>query len=236
MKNLVLVIVVVALNTNTAQAQLHYNAWFRSTLSIPLYKKLKADLEFQHRRQNGYNNKKMLDRNLMFTLRSWIHYTHSKDIKISVSPLACFSHFPVIETSSGKDILPNKELRTSAAIELQHELFENFYIFDRNALEYRIFDRNNILRMRSRIGLSYELINKLKISLYEELFFNIKGVPTDYFFDHDRIGIFFEYDVFPRFRIDLGALHISRLSINNHNKLKEHNLLLNLTYIFNSRD
>src|SRR5690606_30412083 len=37
----------------TLQAQQHYNAWFRGTLSVPVGKKFKIDTEFQHRRQNG---------------------------------------------------------------------------------------------------------------------------------------------------------------------------------------
>ena len=81
----------------TLQAQQHYNAWFRSTLSVPVGNKFKIDNEFQHRRQNGFENKNMFDKNLMFTLRSWVHYQHKEDIKFSFSPFAYFSHYKIIQ-------------------------------------------------------------------------------------------------------------------------------------------
>ena len=61
----------------TSQAQQHYNTWFRGTLSTSVGKKLKIDNEFQHRRQNGFENENMFDRNLMFTYRNWVHYQHN---------------------------------------------------------------------------------------------------------------------------------------------------------------
>jgi hypothetical protein len=54
-----------------AQAKAHYNAWIRGTLSVPVGKKFKIDNEFQHRRQNGFDNANLFDKNLMFTLRIW---------------------------------------------------------------------------------------------------------------------------------------------------------------------
>ena len=81
----------------TLQAQYHYNVWFRSTLSVPVGNKFKIDTEFQHRRQNGFENKNMFDKNLMFTLRSWVHYQHKEDIKFSFFAIRLF--FPLQDYS-----------------------------------------------------------------------------------------------------------------------------------------
>lgn len=81
----------------TLQAQQHYNAWFRGTLSVPVGNKFKIDNEFQHRRQNGFNNADMFDRNLMFTYRNWVHYQHNSAIKFSLSPFAYFSNYKIIQ-------------------------------------------------------------------------------------------------------------------------------------------
>ena len=118
----------------TLQAQQHYNAWFRSTLSVPVGNKFKIDNEFQHRRQNGFENKNMFDKNLMFTLRSWVHYQHKEDIKFSFSPFAYFSHYKIIQKKNDEVASPNNEIRFSAAIELHHVIVKRFYIVDRTAI------------------------------------------------------------------------------------------------------
>src|SRR5690554_3569418 len=97
----------------TLQAQQHYNAWFRSTLSFPVGKKFKIDTEFQHRRQNGFENKNMFDKNLMFTLRSWVHYQHKEVKKFSFCHLANFSNNRIIKTKKTKTETQNNEIRFS---------------------------------------------------------------------------------------------------------------------------
>ena len=221
----------------TLQAQQHYNAWFRSTLSVPVGNKFKIDNEFQHRRQNGFNNADMFDRNLMFTYRNWVHYQHNSAIKFSLSPFAYFSHYKIIQKKSDEVASPNNEIRFSAAVELQHEILKRFYIVDRTAIEYRMFDNNqsNITRLRNRFGFRYDFTDKIKLSVFDELLFNLSGTSQYHFFDHDRIGVTLEYTVLPYLKFDIGYIHIARLPLTSTTKLHENNIFLNLTYQLHKR-
>ncbi len=98
------------------QAQHHYNAWFRSVLSVYVGKKFKIDNEFQHRRQNGFDNANLLDKNLMFTFRNWVYYQHNEDVKFSLSPFAYFSNYKIIQKREDENTQPNKEIRFSVAV------------------------------------------------------------------------------------------------------------------------
>lgn len=221
----------------TLQAQQHYNAWFRGTLSVPVGKKFKIDTEFQHRRQNGFENKNMFDKNLMFTLRSWVHYQHKEDIKFSFSPFAYFSHYRIIQNKTDETVTPNNEIRFSAAVELQHEIFKKLYVIDRNALEYRIFSnsQSDITRLRARFGVRYEFTEHIKLTVFDELFFNVAGTPIEHVFDHDRIGLNLEYKVLPNLKFDIGYIYITRLPMTSTTKLHENNIFLNLTYQLHKR-
>lgn len=144
----------------TLRAQDHYNVWFRGTLSIPAGEKLKIDNEFQHRRQNGWENENRFDDNLMFAYGNWIHYQHGKDVMFSLSPFAYFNNYKIIQSQLDKATPSNSEVRFSAAVELQHQIIKKFYLVDRSALEYRIFDNNqaDITRFRNRFGFRYDLL------------------------------------------------------------------------------
>jgi hypothetical protein len=121
----------------TLLAQQHYNAWFRGTLSIRVGKKFIIDNEFQHRRQNGFENENMLDRNLMIAYRNWVHYQQNEDLKFSLSPFAYFSNYGIIQEQTDEAAHRSSEIRFSAAVELKHQLFKKFYVMDRTAIEYR---------------------------------------------------------------------------------------------------
>lgn len=218
-------------------AQHHYNAWFRGTLSIPIGKKFKIDNEFQHRRQNGFENINLFDKNLMFTYRNWVHYQHKEDVRFSISPFAYFTHYKIIQGPSDKATRPNNEIRFSAAVELQHEIFKKFYIIDRNALEYRIFGHSqpDITRLRSRFGIRYDFTEKVKLSIFDELLLNLTGTTHDHFFDHDRLGLNVEYQIGHNLKFDMGYIYITRLPITSNSKLHESNFYLHLTYIFPKR-
>lgn len=217
----------------TLQAQHHYNAWFRSTLSIPVGEKFKVDNEFQHRRQSGFDNESLFDKNLMFTYRNWVHYQHSDDVKFSVSPFAYFRHYRIIQNHSDETARPNSEVRFSVAVELQHQILNKFYIVDRSAVEYRIFGNNNqsdIIRLRNRFGFRYDFTEKLKLGIFDELLFNLSDTTYHHFFDHDRLGLNVEYKVVPNVKIDIGYMHITRLPLIGTTILHENNIYLNLNY------
>ncbi|MFH6967191.1 DUF2490 domain-containing protein [Flavobacterium sp. FlaQc-28] len=218
--------------TQTLQAQEHYNIWFRGTLSVPVGKKFKIDNEFQHRRQNGFENENMFDRNLMFTYRNWVHYQHNEDVKFSLSPFAYFSNYKIIQKQTDETAQPHSEIRFSAAVELQHQLFKKFYVVDRTAIEYRVFQDNqtDITRLRNRFGFRYDFTEKIKLGIYDELLFNVAGTTYDHFFDHDRIGLNLECKVLPYLKFDIGYIHLTRLPLTSKTKLHENNIFMNLTY------
>jgi len=221
----------------TSQAQQHYNVWFRGTLSVPVGRKFKIDNEFQHRRQNGFGNTNLFDNNLMFTFRNWVHYQHNDDVKFSLSPFAYFSNYKIIQKQAEENATPNNEIRFSAAVELQHSVLKKFYVVDRTAIEYRIFNGNqsDITRLRNRFGFRYDFTEKIKLSLFDELLFNLSGTTQHHFFDHNRLGIDFEYKVKPYLKFDIGYIYITRLPLTSTTKLHENNIFLNLTYQLHKR-
>lgn len=221
----------------TLQAQHHYNAWFRGTLNVPVGKKFKIDNEFQHRRQNGFDNANLFDKNLMFTFRNWVHYQHNSAIKFSLSPFAYFSNYKIIQKHADENATPNSEIRFAAAVELQHSIVKKFYVVDRTAIEYRMFDGNqsDITRLRNRFGFRYDFTDKIKLSVFDELLFNLSGTTQHHFFDHDRLGLNLEYKVLPYLKFDIGYIHITRLPATSTTKLHENNIFLNLTYQLHKR-
>lgn len=217
------------------QAQHHHNAWFRGTLSLPVSHKFQFDNEVQHRRQNGADNNNLLDKNLMYTYRSWVHYRHSEDVKFSVSPFAYFANYQVIQKPADELTTPSNEVRFSAAMELQHQLFKKFYVVDRNAAEYRIFQNGqpDITRFRTKLGVRYEFSSHLKLTAFDELFLNMSGTSVSNFFDQKRLGLDLECSITSALKCDVGYLHLTRkplAPVDGVTKLKEHNVFLNLTY------
>ena len=216
----------------TLQAQEHCNVWFRGTLSLPVGEKFKVDNELQHRRQNGFNNMNLFDKNLMFTYRSWIHYQYNEDIKFSISPFAYFSHYRIISNEKDESSSPINEIRFSMAMELQHVILKKLHIIDRNALEYRMFNnsQSNITRFRARLGFRYDFTEKIKLSIYDELILNLTGVTSYHFFDHDQLGFNLEYSILKKIKIDIGYIYAGRLPLTSREKFYENNIFLNFTY------
>lgn len=213
-------------------AQQHRNAWMRATLSLPIGSKFKIDGEFQYRRQNGFDNLNCLDRPLMFSFRNWIHYQYNESVRLSFSPIAYFFHHKIIQQKTDLAADPVKEVRVSAALDLQQKISNKLYIIDRSALEYRIFSNNNtnLTRFRNRLGIKYDLSTRFRSGFYNELLVNLSGNTAYYFFDHNRDVIFLDYTPHPGLRIETGYAYILRLPSNSVEKIKENNVFLNLIF------
>lgn len=214
-------------------AQPHYNAWFRATSSVPVANKLKIDNEFQHRRQNGFDNTNMFDKNLMFTFRNWLHYQHNKKVKLSVSPFAYFVNYKIIQKQADETVKPNKEVRFSLALSTQHLILKKTYVVDRTIIEYRLFQGNqpNLVRLRTRLGFRYDFTEKIQLSFSDEVLLNIAGTTYEHLFDHNRVGFDLEYGILPGLKLDMGYLYIVRLPTKSTTKLYENNFFINLTYL-----
>ena len=212
-------------------AQQHQNIWLRSTLSGPINNKIKLDGEFQHRRQEGFDNHNVLDKNLMFSFRNWINLQYRKDIKFSVSPFAYFSNYKIIQSASDETAQPNSEIRFSLAMDVQKETFKKLFAVFRAAPEYRLLSNPSldVIRWRNRFGLRYELSKKLKIGIYDEHLFNVAGVSKTHFFDQNRVGLSVEFKVTSNIKFDFGYIHLTRLPLKSNAKLYENDLFFNFT-------
>lgn len=216
------------------QAQMHYNAWLRTTFSFPVAEKIKMDAELQYRRQNGFENSNLLDKNLMFSARAWIHYQYKPWFRLSLSPFARFRHYKPIVNQNDEKVAATSETRFAAAADLRPKIAEKFKILYRFSVEYRLLDNypSAILRLRSRAGLSYRINQRSTALAYDEIFLNANIASREHAFDHNRIAIGFEYEI-KHVKLEAGYMYITRLPLQATNLLYENNLFLNFTYAIN---
>lgn len=213
------------------------NSWFRTTLSIPLNEKIKTDIELQHRRQNDYGNDNLFDKNLMYTFRTWIYYKKNEDVAFGVSPFAYFSNYKIIQKEGDAKQSPANEYRFSTTVELQHKLINKFFIVDRTAFEYRIFEgaAENVIRMRNRLSFRYDFTAKFNMSAGDEVFINASGTDAHHIFDQDRFFTNFSFRPGHNIKLDVGYIYISRLPKNKTDLIDENNIYLNFTYTIQKR-
>lgn len=213
-------------------SQEHKNSWFRATLSIPVTFKVNADIELQHRRQNDFQGDTFLDKNLMYTFRTWLYYKHSEGVVFAVSPFAYFSHYKIIQDEADARAKPTHEYRFSASVELQHELANKLFIVDKTAMEYRIFEGTitNVARIRNRLALRYEFNPNYSVTVGDELLCNAWGTDAQHIFDHNRLFTQLSFKPQRGIKLDIGYLYVSRLTKSSTDLLKESNGYFNFTY------
>lgn len=216
----------------TLPAQEHYNAWFRGMLSVPFGPNIKIDNEWQYRLQNGVAHEYLPDKKLMSAYRAWLHYQYSETLKISVSPFAYFSNYKMIQSKKDEMIEPAREIRFSVAAEWRHEIQQPLFLLNRTAIEYRVFDKDQVdmVRLRNRFGFRFDLSHKWKSGFFDELFFNLPDTTGSRFFDHNRVGLNLEYQVLPHLKLEAGYLRIIRFPLAKTGKWYEHNVFLNLSW------
>jgi len=225
-------LIVFTLMSLTMRAQHHFDGWLRATVGSALTERIRVDAEFQYRKQNGYDNIRLLDKNLMIAFRPWVYFKQSEHVEYGLSPLAYFKNYNIIRTPQDYLKKPQNELRVTLAADFHHGLTEKLYLVNRPALEYRIFEGStgDVLRMRYRIGLQYKFTPKIGIMPFEELFLNLHGAGQDHFFDHNRIGLSMAYKPCPLFKVETGYIHINRKPRNDVTIVQEENFFLNFTF------
>ena len=236
--NAIILIVTISffLATKTV-AQEHTNSWFRTTLSIPVTAKIKTDLELQHRRQNDFESDNLFDKNLMYTFRTWLFYKQNKDVVYALSPFAYFSNYKIIQRESDAAVKPTNEYRFTASIELQHELATKFYVVDRTAIEYRVFEGpiKNTTRLRNRLAFRYDFNAKYNLAIGDEILVNTTGTDAQHLFDHNRTFSNFSYKPNSAVKLDVGYIYISRLTKSNIDLIAENNFYLNFTFTLHEK-
>lgn len=210
-------------------AQHYNNLWARTTFVYTPIPSMRLDAELQHRRQNVWEKENIMGQNLLFSFRQWIHYQYNKDVRFSLSPFALFSNYKVTSPSEINTAPPLKEIRVAAATDVQHSLSHRFHLSDRTGLEYRMFQngQKNIVRLRIRPGLRYDLGHRTRLMVYDEILLNMNN--SHHFFDQNRMGMSAEYSFSPHLRLEAGYLHIVRLPLSSEHLLRENNLVVNLT-------
>jgi hypothetical protein len=230
--NTIILLVIVTLFAPKTLAQEHTNSWFRTTLRIPFTEKIKTDLELQHRRQNDFESNNLFDKNLMYTFRTWIYYKQNKDVVYAISPFAYFSNYKIIQKKSDAVAKPTNEYRFTASIELQHQLATKFYVVDRTAIEYRVFEGSieNTTRLRNRLAFKYDFNSKYNLAIGDEILVNTTGTDVQHMFDHNRAFSNFSYKPNSTVKFDIGYIYISRLTKSNIDLIDESNIYMNFTY------
>ena len=212
-------------------AQTHVNTWFRLSVQANLSEKVRGDLELQHRRQNIPDHDYPLRAGLMYAVRPWILYQWSKGVELGFSPLAWFRHNSIIINAADVYNKPKQEYRTTLGITIREQPFDKLVLFERNALEYRMFvDAPDVLRVRLKPGLQCRLPNHLSITLYDEVLLNVLGVTTAHIYDHNRIAGSLGCQCSKQVYVEAGYVRISRLPASNAALLQESNLVLNASY------
>ena len=230
--NTIILLVSVTFFAPKIVAQGHTNSWLRTTLSIPVTKKIKTDLELQHRRQNDFESDNLFDKNLMYTFRTWVYYKINKDVVYAISPFAYFSNYNIIKKESDGFTDPINEYRFTASLEIQHQLATKLFVVDRTALEYRVFEGSveNTTRFRNRLALRYDFNSNYNIAFGDEILMNSSGTDAQHIFDHNRIFTNLSYKPNSDFKFDIGYIYISRLTKSNIDLIDENNFYLNFTF------
>lgn len=217
-----------------AQESAHLNLWGRASVAYLHGKKWKYEAEIQHRTQNDFpaNERNVLAHNLLNSIRTWAHFQYNEALSLSLSPFAYYWHNRILIAEADKNSRTIQELRFSAALDAKHELTEKLWLMNRTCMEYRDFQNTttDITRLRIRIGLRYELTEKLNLVLYEELFLNLKGAERTHIFDHERIAFLINYRILEQLRLETGYMYISRLPRNTDEFLHENNFIVHVYY------
>lgn len=211
---------------------MHDNLWLRATGVFKINNNISTDCEIQHRRQNGLQSVTPIDYNLLFSFRNWIHYKKNEQLKFSLSPIAIFSHYKIIQKTNDENVKPNRELRFSVAMEWQKKLYNKIYLLNRNALEYRIIKNNlhHITRIRNKLGIKTQINKNISFVLYDEILYNVSGISSSHIFDHNRLGVQTIFNINKKLNAEFGYMYIHRLPLVNDITLNENNFVINFTY------
>ncbi len=225
-------LVILILFSRNAAAQQHYNAWFRASFNYSLSEKHTTVLELQYRKQNGLGNANFCDKELMHSARLWFNYQHSKQILYAISPIAVFKHSRIIQLQEDELATPVRELRMTAMIKAQTTLKSKLFFVSSTKAEYRIFDNTSkdILRMRQLAGLTYQINEKMEVFASDEIFLNATGASALHIFDQNRILFQLAISPKPKWKLELGYIHINRMLSSSVDILEDENFFINVNY------
>jgi Protein of unknown function (DUF2490) len=228
-----LIPVILLMQVQPSFAQHHTNSWFKLYMTYRINGRLKVETELHHRRQNGFHNGNLLHNNLLNMGRVWLHYQANKNLLLSLSPFARFANYKVIQTKNDETLQPVMETRLTAAMAWQPPIASKWHLLSRSAIEYRLFKAPlaDMVRLRQKWGLRYDISPKVNLSVYDELLANLPDKSTHTFYDHNRIGTVLLYKCNDHCQIDIGFIHSYRRQRNTDNYWQEENILLGLGFV-----
>ncbi len=214
-----------------AQEKTHYDFWNRITISQPITKSFKAEIEFQNRWQNDYysRNTFWFEYQLMNSIRLWGYYQLNPKISVFISPFAYFENSPIIKNDGNENKVKSYENRYTIGLEWKQNLFQKTFLIYKNSIEYRDFKNTSpdYFRFREKLGLKQELNSKWSLFAYDELFINAINSNGNHFFDQNRIGFSVNLNANKNLKFELGYLFNVRSQKNSSINLQENNLILN---------
>lgn len=235
-KYLILILCFFAALTMHAQTVHHFNVWNKISVTQPINKQFKTELDFQYRTQNNFfGDNTPFDEGLMRSLRLTVMYQLNKNITFNLSPYGYFSNNSIIVQRNDINKPVTHEVRFLAGLEIQSELSNRWLLFNKTGIEYRDFNQMaNSIRFRHKISLRYNFNDKFSAFIYEEPLLNLTGTPKNHLFDHNRLALVGSFKPTKHWRIETGYIHINRLPRNSLATLEEEDIMLNLYYTLNS--
>ncbi|MBX3252917.1 MAG: DUF2490 domain-containing protein [Chitinophagaceae bacterium] len=210
-------------------AQAYRNTWFRVTGRYHFSEKMMADIEWQHRRQQGYNNENPFHTELLSSMRPWVYYSFNQHIRIDASPIAYYSLHSAIKNKEDAGKKPLSEYRSTLGISFKQSLTKKLGIGGRIMAEYRNFSSTgDIVRGRARVDIHYDMGKQYKLVWQGEELLNITGTAPDHVFDHSRLSASVNKQFGRRYHVELGYIYISRLLPGDSFIRREHNIFLNM--------
>ncbi len=204
------------------------NSWYRITLQTPIKENLSISTEFQHRRQNDFNNKNFNSQALTSSFRLWLDYKKNEHLTLSFSPFSYFDQNPTYNIAGDHLNDNKKEIRFATALTAQTPIFGDFSAFTKVGLEYRTFLKNpDKVRIRQKIGLNYQY-QFLTLNVYNELFLNAAGVSINNCYDQNRVNGSVKLKVNQFLGFEIGYIHSDKLPSQAILKQKENIFYLNV--------
>ncbi|MBX2924462.1 MAG: DUF2490 domain-containing protein [Chitinophagaceae bacterium] len=214
-------------------AQTHINTWFRMTGRYYFSEKWMTDIEWQHRRQQGYSSNNPFHNELLNSVRPWVYYSFNQNIRIDASPIAYYSLYSVIKNKEDAGKKPQSEFRSTLGVSFKQPVTKKLAIGSRIMTEYRNFSvGNDIVRGRARLSADYEINKHYKITLQGEELLNMSGTTPGHIFDHSRLSASVNKQFGKHYNVELGYIYISRLLPGDSFIRREHILFLNMIIDF----
>ncbi len=210
----------------------HQEVWLRGSVTLPLTKNFSIENEFQHRRQNAFDKSNPFNKNYVYFYKLWLKYKLNKNVSFLVLPFSYHSNYALIRSVADESKKPDKEYRFALGVHLNNQLGKNFYLQGRSLLEYRVLekDRKDVVRLRQRLGLKYNLSKKVWLSVSDELIFNAVGKPANQFFDQNRASAGIGFSPAKGLNVNTSYTFLSRLPGGESERIRENVLTIDLNY------